>query len=144
MISFKETEFGLKLEVRGLLELSDFSEFYNQAQKFLMNIPRGFYLLLDLRELAPLSPEITPALKNIHKLFLSHGLSRAAVITANSRVTVQTKKISLETGLFDKEIYVNPDIYPDWEKRALKWFKLGIDPNNITRTFPKTYDYSPV
>lgn len=123
------TPYGFHLLFSGHLDLAEMKAWVEASRAALAKAPKAFGVLVDMRELKPLLPEVRTVMEQGQEAYKKAGMSRSAVVLHSSMVAMQFKNIAKESGIYAWERYINTEGVPDWEARALGWVEKGIDPD---------------
>jgi hypothetical protein len=129
MYKIEKKEWGFWLTFSGKLSLDEINDWYKESQNLLVSEKNKFSVLIDMRTLEPLSEDIQLIIKDGQRLYRLKGMIRSAVILSNQFLTMQFKRIAIETWIYNQERYINADKNPAWEKQAIDWILSGIEPD---------------
>jgi hypothetical protein len=91
--------------------------------------PKPFAVFVDMRTLAPLDPEAQAVIRDGQRLYQQRGMTRSVVILSSPVITVQFKRIALQSGIHEWERYIDASTNPDWERLGLRWITDAINPD---------------
>lgn len=112
--------------------------------EYLKQTPEKFGVFVDMRTLEPLTPRGQKEFEEGQRQARESGMTRSAVILANSTLTYQFKRIALQSGIYDWERYIDESTEPEWEKVGLDWVINGIDPDaDLRQQIAKRREKSP-
>ena len=128
MHKIEETDFGFKITAAGITEPEEMEQFKFEIIHTLAEHNRPFSLLIDLRELMPLSPEIAEIIKEIQISCRKMSLERAAIIVNSPVLEQQIIQTGFKaaTSKYDRIIDISKHL--DGENTALAWASEGIEP----------------
>ncbi|TCL70070.1 hypothetical protein EDC14_101059 [Hydrogenispora ethanolica] len=129
MHKVEKTDYGVRLTLGGFIKEDEMSEWAGESQRILSELPASFGVFLDMRELKPLPPECRPIVIEVQKMFKERGMVRSVAIFADYVTTMQTKRMSKETGIYEWERYLDASAESDWENIGILWVRDGIDPD---------------
>lgn len=133
MHEVKETEYGLYVEVTGLVSLDQSIVIMAEMRQIFESRETGICVFANLQKMDLLTEETQAVLLKIQRHCVNSGVKRVAVILGNATVAHQFKRLSLESGIYDYERYLDASSDPDWETKGLKWITEGIDPDAALR-----------
>ena len=90
---------------------------------------RGFGVFVDMREFELNLPEVQAVFAEGQKLYKEMGMARSVVILKNPTLSIQFKRIALQSDIYDYERYIDASSNPNWEKTGLQWVIDAIDPD---------------
>jgi hypothetical protein len=99
------------------------------SRETLASMEPGFAVLVDMRGLDLISPEVKTLFEYGQRYYLHKGMSRSVVIVANSTLAVQFKRIALQSNIYDWERYLDASTLVNWEQLALDWVRHAVDPD---------------
>jgi len=130
MYKILEKNFGYQLTFNGLIQADEMQEWVQESKDILTKRGVGnFGVLIDMRNLSPLSPEAQNHMQDGQKLFKASGMIRSTVILANPIIQMQFKRIAKDTGIYKWERYIDASTEKNWVQVSLDWVKNGIDPD---------------
>jgi len=129
MYQVSKTPYGFHLTFGGHITQPEMEQWVKECQAALAKGPKSFSVLVDMRDLKPLPPEVRGVMEKGQEAFKKGGMARSAVVLHSAMLAMQFKNIAKESGIYAWERYVNTEENPDWEKRALGWVEKGIDPD---------------
>lgn len=92
-------------------------------------------ILIDIRELKPLSSESIEKIKKGKKLLKEIGIVRTAIILDNIITALQFKEISIEIDTFEWERYIDALKVDNWEDSGENWIVHSLDPYVSSQKF---------
>ncbi len=129
MNNIEVKNYGFKLVFTGQIKAEEMQEWVEKSKKKLLNSPREFGVLIDMRTLKPLAPETQAHMIEGQKLYKQKGLKRSAVVINSATTKIQFKRMAKDTGIYEWERYIDASTTPDWEKVGESWIKDSIDPD---------------
>jgi len=95
----------------------------------------SFGVIIDLRALAPLTPEAENLMNKGLELLRAGGMSRSAVILHNETAAGQLRRLVEGAEAGDWERYI-PSTVPGWSDLAISWIRDGKDPDACAQQAP--------
>jgi hypothetical protein len=89
----------------------------------------SFGVIIDMKDLQPLSLESSNIMKQGQKLFKEKGMKRSAVILNSPKICSQFKNIAIQSRIYVTERYIDASAVSNPEEVAIDWVKEGIDPD---------------
>lgn len=129
MYEVKETEYGLYLRIIGEVSLDESKAILSEVRVIFERRETGICAFADLQKMELLSLETQAVCVEIQKMLIELGVKRVVTMLGNATVAHQFKRLSLQSGLFDFDRYIDVSINPDWEEIGLRWMNDGIDPD---------------
>jgi hypothetical protein len=129
MYKIEKKTSGYLLTFGGLIDEDEMSKWVKESEVALQTAPATFGVIVDMRELKPLTPEAQAIMVNGQGLYKQKGMQRSAVILANAVLTFQFKRLAQQSGIYAFERYIDGSVHEDWAKIAVAWVKDGIDPD---------------
>ncbi len=129
MYNIEKKSYGFKLTFGGFIKAEEMKKWVEESQKALLNAPREFGVLIDMRTLKPLPPDSQAEIEKGQKLYKDRGMQRSAVILSSSTTKLQFQRIAKETGIYQWERYIDASAVPNWESVGENWIIKGIDPD---------------
>lgn len=128
MYKVETTNYGFRLTFGGNIRKPEIEQWVQESRAKLKNAPKSFGVLIDMRTLVPLTPEVREIMQQGQGLFKQAGMQRSCVILESAILTFQFKQIAQSSGIYAFERYVSASD-PNWEKAAVAWIKDGADPD---------------
>ena len=119
---------GLFITFTGDLTLAEISNWRTESTSFVMAYSEPFGVIIDMRGLRPLTPDMQSALIDAQRYYRENGMSRSAVIAPSRLLMAQLQRIANTTGLAQSERYFNGALN-GWAKQAVDWVRYGKEPN---------------
>lgn len=128
MYSIEKTDYGIRITFGGFIKLDEMQQWYEESKEALADIPPDFKVLVDIREVSIIPQDSAEILEQGQQFYESKGMLRSVVITGDSLVQQQLKRLARESGIFPYERYIDASSTPDWEKLGVRWLEKNIDP----------------
>jgi len=129
MHKIERRTYGIRLTFAEMIDLDEMQRWVDEAKRALIDQRGSFGVLVDMRELKPLKPEVQAKMVEGQREFKLHGMERSAVGVASSIIAIQFKRLAQESGIYKWERYLDASQDPNWEKSAEGWISHGIDPD---------------
>jgi hypothetical protein len=127
MYKIEKTSYGIKLTFGGFIQKEEMAQWVTESEKVLSSLSKKFGVMVDMRELKPLTTESQLEMQKGQKLFKTNGMERSVVILNDPIITMQFKRIAKETGIYLWERYIDASKRPNWEELGKKWLINAID-----------------
>lgn len=128
MFEFEQTEYGLKLTVRGALDSREVARLEIETERLVAGIDGEFSALVDCMDYIPAEREITAVLQRCEELALKAGIQRMAVVFKSPIVRGQVQQIAHLSGAVGISRYFDASKVDNAEQMALDWAALGVEP----------------
>lgn len=122
------TQYGLRIAYKGFPDPREVAEMTTTMQRILPTLPPGWGILVDMLDNKAFSAESAALMEGQVTLCRQHGLVRAAVVLQGAIIALQARRIAAAGGALDVIRFFDAGADPDWEKRAVAWITLGIEP----------------
>jgi SpoIIAA-like len=129
MNNIEVKNYGFKLVFTGQIKTEEMQEWIEKSKKKLLNSPREFGVLIDMRTLKPLAPEAQVYMIEGQKLYKQKGMKRSAVVINSATTKMQFQRLAKDTGIYEWERYIDASTTPNWEKVGESWIIDSIDPD---------------
>ena len=129
MYKIEKKSFGYKLTFSDIIELDEIKRWVEESKKVLASQAGKFGVMVDMRGLRPLKPDVQAAMVEGQKAFKGKGMERSAVVLANSVIALQFKRLAQESGIYEWERYVDGSKKAEWERVAEAWISHAADPD---------------
>ncbi len=129
MYKIEKTDFGVKLIFDGFIKQDEMAKWVAESVQFIRSLPSRFGVLIDMRNLKPLSDDAEKEMQKGQKLYKEKGMERSVVILSSAVTTMQFKRIAQETGIYEWERYIDASKVSNWEEIAKKWLVDSQDPD---------------
>jgi hypothetical protein len=127
MIRIDKLVFGYFLTFTGSISEDEMAVWVEDSRKILASQISQFGVIVDMRNLSPLSNAAQKKMQEGQVLYKEKGLTRSAVIVSQGFIASQFKMIAQQTGIYEWERYIDASSNPQWEKTAMNWVKDGKD-----------------
>jgi hypothetical protein len=121
---------GYKLVFSGRIDLGEMRRWVDDSRTALDSAPASFGLLIDMRFLLPMSPDVRRLMGLGLQLFQRHGQKRTAIVVETASTCRSFVQQAMESGAYQWERYISAETTPDWETRGWAWVDFGLDPEN--------------
>lgn len=129
MYRVEKAAYGFRITFGGLINKPEMERWVGESQAALENAPHSFGVLIDMRTLIPLAPDVREIMQKGQALFKKAGMHRSCVVLESAILTHQFKQIAKQSGIYASERYVSAST-PDWERMAVSWIKDAADPDH--------------
>ncbi|MBN1212369.1 MAG: hypothetical protein JXA92_07305 [candidate division Zixibacteria bacterium] len=132
MKKIESTIYGFKITASGITEPEEMEQLKFEIIHTLAEHNRPFSLIIDIRDLVPLSPELVEIVKEIQISCRKMSLERAAIVVKSPVLIQQAAQIGFEsiTSKYDRIIDASKN--SDWEEVAFAWAANAVEPVNST------------
>lgn len=121
---------GYILTFSGEITQDEMQRWVNDSKKTLsIETSNSFGVIIDMKDLMPLSLESSNIMKQGQKLYKEKGMKRSAVILNSPKICEQFKNIAIQSGIYTSERYIDASTVSNPTKIAIEWVKDGIDPD---------------
>lgn len=121
--------FGFVLTFSGRIEPDEMREWVMEAHRQLKGpMPANWGVIVDMRELEPLSPASQAVMVEGQKAFKQRGMLRSAVALKDAVTTIQFRRLARESGIDAWERYLNVQQVSAWQAAAKQWVTSGTEP----------------
>ena len=128
MYIIEKRDFGYKLTFGGYMDLDEMTQWFEESKKVLQNSSRSFGVFVDMRQLQLPETDVQKQMQSGQRYYKQTGMKRSIVILDNPTLTVQFKRIALQSGIYDTERYIDSSSVSNWEEIGMDWINKGIDP----------------
>lgn len=129
MTKIEKKDFGFQLTFASNISPEEMAQWVDDSSKALSGQSGSFGVLIDMRDLAPLSAAAKEKMEEGQKLYKAKGMARSAVVVSQGILATQFKLIAQKTGIYDWERYIDASVVTNWENIAIDWLKNGKDPD---------------
>jgi hypothetical protein len=120
---------GYLLTFSGNIDSDEMEKWVSESQDVLASEPGDFGVIVDMRNLAPLAPEVQQIMVKGQQAYKEKGMKRSAVVVNNAVTKLQFQRLAKESGIDAWERYIDGSATQDWAKVAVAWVKDGVDPD---------------
>ncbi len=128
MYAVAETPYGFKITIADRVTVEEASAVLEKARVVLQTCPKPFGVLVDIRNLRPLSKDVQALVDETQRLHREAGLRRSVVVLASAVMTLQFTEMAKSSGVKAHERYIDASDESDWERVALAWIVDGAEP----------------
>jgi hypothetical protein len=129
MYMIEKKPFGFKLVFSDTIQVDEMKKWVDDSKKALAGHSGKFGVLVDMRDLKPLKPEVQAVMVDGQKEYKAKGMERSAVALANSVIALQFRRLAQESGIYQWERYIDGSKEQNWEKVAEAWIMYAKDPD---------------
>ena len=129
MYQIDRTPFGFKIIFQGFIQENELKRWAKEAKEMLDAQKEGFGVLLDMRGMAPLPVEAGEFMRLNQTAAKAKGMGRSAQVLDDPITTMQFKRIARESGILDDMRQIDASQVEDWEKAAIAWITMGVEPD---------------
>jgi hypothetical protein len=133
MYKIERIVFGYMLSFEDLMDFDEMIKWYEESKKVLENQKDSFGVLIDMRNLKPLTDDAQRIMVQGKQLYKNAGMNRSAVILSNMLLQLQFRKLAKDSGIYEWERYISSADTPNWEQVAANWITKGEDPDKRKR-----------
>jgi hypothetical protein len=130
MYAIERTPDGFKLTFGGIISKSEMETWVEESKKILPRVDGRFSVVVDMRTLAPLLPDVQNVMVAGQRLYRTSGMTRSAVILNDTATTAQFQRLAKESGIDAWERYIDASATPNWMRVAEAWCFHGTEPSS--------------
>jgi hypothetical protein len=119
---------GYLLTFGGVIEDKEMKRWVDESARALAKETQAFSVVVDMRTLAPLQPQVQQLMVEGQNLYKGKGMTRSAVIVSNAVTAIQFKRLAKESGIYQWERYLD-GAQANCQQLAIGWAKDGVDPD---------------
>jgi len=131
MFSFEDREYGYKLSFRGFIRADEMYSWLQEAERRISRQGGPFCLFMDIRDLRPIPLDAQRYLEEGYKLLRNRGLLRSSIIFENPVTSMQFRRLAMQTGIQNRERYIDSTQQIDYEEQGLFFIKELCEPKTI-------------
>jgi len=121
----ENTSYGLKLSFSGTIARPEMEAWSAEVLPACSRAGARFGVLVDMRELKPLQPDVQSLMVQTQAQIKAAGLVRSCVILSSKILTMQFERLAKESGIISFQRYVDASANSDYEAIALEWITKG-------------------
>ena len=129
MTNIEKQNYGFKITFAGLINQNEMSQWVESSRNSLLSQGPDFGVMVDMRELSPLSEEAKALLQEGQVLYKEKGMTRSVVVVNQGFIATQFKMMAQDSGIYEWERYIDASSKPNWEKIGIDWIVNNIDPD---------------
>jgi DUF971 family protein len=129
MYKIEKKSYGYKLTFADAIGIDEMKQWADESKKSLATQSGKFGVLVDMRALKPLKPEVQSVMVEGQKEFKIKGMERSAVAVPNAIVSMQFKRLAQDSGIYQWERYIDASKDANWERTSESWISAGKDPD---------------
>lgn len=132
MYKIEKRSSGYILSFSGKMDANEMQRWFNDSQRNLTTeIRPSFGVIIDMRDLQPLSADAKDNMIAGQKLYKEKGMNKSAVILNSGAVCQQFKNLALISGIYKTERYIDASQIENAIDVAIRWVKDDIDPDKL-------------
>ena len=130
MYKIENRNSGYILTFSGTITEFEMQRWHDDSERQLNGESRStFGVIIDMKELKPLSAEAKEIMIAGQKLYKDKGMKRSAVIVNNDQLASQFKNLAIQSGIYSTERYIDASSNTDYKEAAISWVKDAVDPD---------------
>ena len=129
MYKIEKKTSGFLLTFGGIIDKAEMEKWVAESETALAGAQPPFGVIVDMRTLKPLAPEVQETMVKGQGLYKQKGMERSAVVLNDTVTTLQFKRLAQQSGIYAFERYIDASKTQDWTKVAVAWVKDGVDPD---------------
>lgn len=118
---------GLFISFSGDLTLAEVQSWRTESMKFVLAYSEPFGVVIDMRGLRPLGPDVQKAFLEAQRYYYENGMVRSAVVAPDRLVMMQFRRVAFATGISAHERYFDGS-KSGWGGHAVAWVKSAVEP----------------
>lgn len=134
MHKIETTSYGCRISAWGAMDVPDVERLKCDILSALSDQTRPFSLIIDIRNLIPVSPEALDGMAGIEAMCREMSIIRAALIFSSPVIREQAKRVSHAAKTMGINRLIDASRLEDWEEQALAWVKHGVEPTGSMQT----------
>lgn len=128
MYKIERKKSGYVLTFGGLISKEEMNRWVEESRQALASETTPFAVVVDMRTLAPLPPEVQEIMVEGQQLYKEKGMTRSSVIVNNAVTSMQFRRLAKDSGIYEWERYIDGSQDGCFDI-AIAWAKDGIDPD---------------
>lgn len=143
MFKLEQTDFGIKVTIRGLMDVDEANRLRSELVLLVTRQDGDFSALVDVRESIPAEYEPKAMLQHCEEIALKAGMRRMATIFESPVIKGQVQQNAHLSGTAGIARHIDASKVANAEQVALAWVRDGIPPeasdspvDDLTRIVP--------
>ena len=128
MYKIDKRPYGYRLTMSGHVNEQQIQEYITELKELLPNLPQKFGIMVDMREMIPLTPDNQASLVASQKLVADRLTRSATIVNDNAIVKMQFRRLSKAGGVVESKRFIDASADPNWNKTAEDWIVMEKDP----------------
>lgn len=128
MYKIEQKTSGYLLTFAGNMNAQEMQTWLQESQQALVGAPSSFCVIVDMRTLAPLTPEAQKIMVQGQQLYQQSGMQRSSVVVNNAVTAMQFKRLAQQSGIYQWERYFDGS-QPGAFEGSIAWGRDGVDPD---------------
>jgi len=133
LYKIEKTNYGYFLTFSGEMDLEEMTQWFRDSKEVLENASRSFGVFVDMRQLQLLDPDAQEEMQSGQRYYKKMGMKRSVVILDNSILTIQFKRLALQSDIYNTERYIDASSMTNWEEIGKDWLIYGTDPDKNSK-----------
>ena len=133
MYSITQTDYGYKWTFSGELQKEEMAGWLEESERILAKQEGSFSVFVDMQSMQPASQVVQKFFQRGQILYGKRGMVRSVVILSNPALSMQFKRIAVQSGIYEGERYIDSSTNADWEEVGLGWVVDALEPTAHTR-----------
>lgn len=129
MYTIEKRPSGFLLTFGGFMMVEEMQKWYDESLQALKTAPSIFGVIIDLRSLKPLPPEVQALMVKGQQAYKMRGMQRSCVILANELTKFQFMRLAKDSGIYTYERYIDAEATSNWVDIAVAWVRDNKDPD---------------
>jgi len=130
MYKIEKRPSGYILTFSGVINPEEMERWVHESEKALLTeSSTSFGVIINMKDLQPLSMETNKLLISGQKLYKERGMKRSCVILGNSAQCTKLKNTAIQSGIYTSERYIDASSVKNPIEKAVNWVKDAIDPD---------------
>lgn len=123
-----ETKYGIYLQLKDKWCYHDIKDTIKDFVVIVNRLKNEFSIILDLRDIAPICPEVARVLTYAKAYLLGKGLKRTAIIYSTSATIMHLMENFAELSHDYNEKHISSLVNKNWKEIAENWVINGVEP----------------
>ena len=129
MYSIERQLWGFKLTFADTISNDEMQKWVIASQHALSRVSGNFGILVDMRSSKRLASQVEDTMIEGEQLYRRAGMVRSVVILNSMALTLQCRRLAQDSGIYERERYIDASSTTNWEQVGIDWLTKGIDPD---------------
>ena len=128
MHEITKEKYGVKIVVAGLISDDEVESAISELKNIFMQMKGEYCAIVDIRDCKAVTEKGQKIISEAMMFSRESEILRSAIIVSNPVAAAQYRRMAIESGIYNRQRYIEASVFENWEELALDWINNGVDP----------------